>query len=559
MIKRHPKKNVVLKEPKNKAQYVKLFKKGSELHEKGQYQEALLYLTTAWKYDDKDVNLLIRVADSLFNINKKSAAMELMAHALQKNPSDPNIASILGNAALKMEFFDLSLKFHQHCINLKPNDPVGYNNYAAALRENGQYDEAISFLQDILPIFPQSEILWNTLGAVVAFRDGPGNAIVFYEECLKLNPDNHQALNNIAPAYDSIGQIEKAEKAARRAIKIKSDEKDPHIYLSSLLLNNKNMAEGWKEYHWRLIDSETIMTIKQHAVPLWNGECLKGKKIFIFGEQGIGDEILFTWLFDDLIKESDQVGIACEPRLVNLFKSSFPDAQVGRYEHKVVKKIDLNFLDFPEFTINEFDYVCPAGSIPMHKWNEYTKVTTSSSPILKPSNELINNWSKRVNELPNDISIGISWRSGIRLAKRARHYALLLDWAPILDQKNINLINLQYGDCEEELDEFEQTTGIKIHNFKDLDLKDDFEATTAMMKSLDLVMGPGSAPLMQAKMAGVETWVFTSGKPWWAFGEEVPIWRQNAKVVTKNENEPWPEFMVEKAKDFKKWLKSRRK
>ena len=227
MIKRHPKKNVVLKEPKNKAQYVKLFKKGSELHEKGQYQEALLYLTTAWKYDDKDVNLLIRVADSLFNINKKSAAMELMAHALQKNPSDPNIASILGNAALKMEFFDLSLKFHQHCINLKPNDPVGYNNYAAALRENGQYDEAISFLQDILPIFPQSEILWNTLGAVVAFRDGPGNAIVFYEECLKLNPDNHQALNNIAPAYDSIGQIEKAEKAARRAIKIKSDEKDP--------------------------------------------------------------------------------------------------------------------------------------------------------------------------------------------------------------------------------------------------------------------------------------------------------------------------------------------
>lgn len=558
MSKRHIQSTAKITPPKNNTQFRKLFKKGAALHEKKSYNEALQYLTAAWKFNDDDVDLLIRVADCLFHIDKKNTAMELMAHALQKRPNDPGIASILGNAALKMDFFELSQKFQQHYINLRPNDPVGYNNYASALRENGQFEEAINYLQDILPIFPQSEILWNTLGSVVSFRDGPGHAIVFYEECLKINPNNFQALNNIAPAYASVGKVEQSEISIRKAIEISPRGQNLHMFLSSLLLISKRLKEGWEEYVWRLDDASTKTTIQQNKIPVWNGESLKGKKIFIFGEQGVGDEVLFTWLFQELIDEADHVGIACEPRLVSLFKNSFPQTTVGRYEHRINRKLDIKLLGFPEFDLENFDYQCPTGSLARHKWTDYSNVKPSSKAILTPDETTVKHWKTKINSLPHDISIGVSWRSGVRLAKRARGYASLLDWAPILEQKNINIINIQYGECQDELDEFEQQTGIKIHNFEDLDLKNDFEATTAMLKSLDLVMGPGSAPLMQSNMAGVKTWVFTSGKPWWAFGEAVPIWRQNTKILAKNENEAWSGFMIEKAKDFKEWLKSKK-
>ena len=103
--------------------------------------------------------------------------------------------------------------------------------------------------------------------------------------------------------------------------------------------------------------------------------------------------------------------------------------------------------------------------------------------------------------------------------------------------------------------EFEKETGIKIHNFEELDLKNDFDGTTALIKSLDLTMGPGSAPIMQSAMAGVETWFVPVGYPWWRFGENTPIWRQNSTLYSKNDNTPWPEHMEECAKTFKKWLK----
>ena len=134
-----------------------------------------------------------------------------------------------------------------------------------------------------------------------------------------------------------------------------------------------------------------------------------------------------------------------------------------------------------------------------------------------------------------------------------------MDWEPILKHKNINFINTQYGDCDEELKELEDKTGIKIHNFKELDLKDDFDGTISLMKNLDLCMGPASAPQMQSAMAGIETWFVMLGIPFWSFGDEIPTWRQNSRIIFKDDTQLWPEFIKEKAPEFEKWLKKKRK
>ncbi len=543
-----------LSPPKNKSQYIKVVRKGQSFYNKRDYNTALKLLTLSWKYDATNQAVIKMVADCLFQLGNRNVAINLLAHVLEKNPNDPAVITILGNAALKMELFDLASRIHQLHIQIKPDDPIGYNNYASALREEGKLDEAITFLQDILPMFPTDENLWNTLGSVVSFRDGGAASIVFYEECLRINPENSLALNNVAPAYRSVGEEEKAEETIRKAIKISPNMQKMHLFLSDVLLYQGRLEEGWKEYQWRKDGGNILGTIAYNKIPEWRGQDLTGKKIFIFGEQGVGDEMLFTWLIKDIIDEAEEVGVACTPRLHPLFANSFKNADVGTYVDKFDAKLDFELKLFPNTDLSKYDYMCCSGDLAMHKWKEYNDIKPSSDPILIPSEDKVAHWKEKVEALPNDISVGIAWRSGIRHAKRARNYSTLLEWEPILKHKNVNFINVQYGDCAAELEELEKETGIKIHNFEGLNLKDDFDGTTAMMQSLDLVLGPASAPLMQSCFSGVKTWFLLTGKPWWAFGEEVPKWRQNARVYSKNDNDPWDVFLKDCGDVFAKWL-----
>lgn len=545
--------------PKNNAQYLKALKKGQKLRQEKKHAEALQFLNAAWKYSDDDPSLLVMISDSLFSIGNKTAAINLMVHAVEANPNNESIALTLGNAALEQEEFKLAQKFYQNFIQLKPSDPVGYNNFATALREDGKIEEAIDFLQNILPVFPESDQLWNTLAGIVSYRDGPGNAIVFYEESLKLNPDNVQTLNNISSALSSNGDYEKAENALKKAIKLQPELVDPHLNYSFLLLQQKKMKEGWEHYQHRQSLSKFADTIKYNKIPYWKGENLKDKKIAIFAEQGVGDEIMFSWLFDKVIEQADAVAISCQRRLYDLFKNSFPDANVSKSEFLIYSATDTTINLFSDVDISKYDYQVLAGDLPYFYWNKHSDVTTPSAPTMKPSKKKIDRWKKYVKSLPHDISVGIAWRSGIRLANRSRNYASLLEWEPILKQKNINLVNLQYGDCQAEIDEFENKTGLKIHNFKDLDLRDDFENTTAMMTSLDLIVGPASSPLMQSAFAGVETWYFTNGLPWWAFGDTTPGWSNNARIFAKNPNKFWSEYLIEQAREMELWLTEKRK
>lgn len=545
--------------PKNKTQYLKTLKKGQKLRDQKKHAEALQFLNAAWKYSDDDPVLLVMISDSLFSIGNKTAAINLMVHAVEANPNNESIALTLGNAALGLEEFQLAQKFYQNFIQLRPSDPVGYNNFATALREDGKIEEAIDFLQNILPVFPDSDQLWNTLAGIVSYRDGPGNAIVFYEESLKLNPENVQTLNNIASALTSNGDIEKAEKVLKKAINLQPELVDPHLNYSFLLLQEKKMSEGWEHYQHRLSLSAFSDTIRHNKIPYWKGEDIKGKKIAIFAEQGVGDEIMFSWLFDKVIGQAGEVAISCQRRLYDLFKNSFPNAKVSKTEFLIYSSTDTTITLFADVDISEYDYQVLAGDLPYFYWKDYTDISPPPIPTMKPSKSKIEYWQKKIEELPHNVSIGIAWRSGIRLANRSRNYASLLEWEPILKQKNINIVNIQYGDCENELNEFKNKTGIEIHNLKDLDLRDDFENTTAMMQSLDLVMGPASSPLMQAAFSGVQSWYFTNGLPWWAFGDNCPAWSDNARIFAKNPNLYWADYLSEQAKEVKLWLDNLKK
>ena len=88
-----------------------------------------------------------------------------------------------------------------------------------------------------------------------------------------------------------------------------------------LMLEQGQYAEGFDKYEWGFktkIDCFGLMGMMSlyGTVAKKNSCCM--------GEQGIGDEILFASMIPDLIRDNKQVIFECHPRLVNLFKHSFP-------------------------------------------------------------------------------------------------------------------------------------------------------------------------------------------------------------------------------------------
>ena len=65
-----------------------------------------------------------------------------------------------------------------------------------------------------------------------------------------------------------------------------------------------------------------IRNYAQHELPEWDGS--PGKTVIVYGEQGIGDEIMFASLLPEMIRDCKQVIFDCHKKLHRLFAASFP-------------------------------------------------------------------------------------------------------------------------------------------------------------------------------------------------------------------------------------------
>ena len=83
--------------------------------------------------------------------------------------------------------------------------------------------------------------------------------------------------------------------------------------------------------------------------------------------------------------------------------------------------------------------------------------------------------------------IGISWKSfnGSNMEKKVM---TLKDFGKCSKDLDIVLLNLQYGDVHEEIDEFTQATGIEILQCGSVDNREDLDGLAALIELCDLVV-----------------------------------------------------------------------
>ena len=78
---------------------------------------------------------------------------------------------------------------------------------------------------------------------------------------------------------------------------------------------------------------------------------------------------------------------------------------------------------------------------------------------------------------------------------------------PIFVLPEYTFINLQYGDTKEEIRSFYKTSNINIHNIEEVDLFNDFESISSLLKNLDLLISVSNTTAHVAGALGVPTWL----------------------------------------------------
>src|SRR5262249_27378141 len=74
-------------------------------------------------------------------------------------------------------------------------------------------------------------------------------------------------------------------------------------------------------------DADRSLSFRGYPCPRWDGGQVAGT-LLVWGEQGLGDQILYSNMIPDLTGRADQIVFEVEPRLVDLFARSFAGVRV---------------------------------------------------------------------------------------------------------------------------------------------------------------------------------------------------------------------------------------
>ncbi len=529
----------------------KAYEKGRKYVDEHDWPNAVKHLLVAWETYPKNLSVLTLLAHALVQLGVREKAIEVLEKILEHHGPDSNVCAIMLQMALNMGMYDIGVKIGNLLISMDPENPSHYVNLATAYQNNGQIQEAIEFLQGVIQMFPEHSDLWNILGTSVRLRDGAADSLIFFEESLRLDPRSYKALSNYAHALLLIGDVDGAMKADLRAVEVDENASEAHIGLGMMLLYSGRLAEAWDHYKYRNASGRTIdqSQIYTHGLPEWQGESLEGKGLFIAAEQGIGDEIMWGNFLPFLYDRAEKLFIGCDRRLVSIYQRRFPNAFVEAYRDGI--REGYRYRVFPEAERRikagelKMDFSIMLASAARYDWSGKDDVCCHPDGFCFADPELSATYKMRLDSYSKKPKIALAWRSGKMTRERSYLYATPEDMKPLMALADkVDFVNLQYGDCSEELKSIKALYGVDVINFEDVDLKQDIEANMAIVDNCDLVLSVCSAPGMFSMAAGVKTIIMSPDRPWWSFGSDQKVlFARDAEMVHVEKDKGWPEIM----------------
>ena len=428
---------------------------------------------------------------NLIDLIKKgelSKAQKLCQRLLKKHKADQVLQNSLGIIYRKKERYTLAEHWARSALKTNNRFWAAHNNLARIFHDSGQVERAIKK----------------------------------YRWILEQHPSYHEGRLNLAVALKSVGNYEESLSEYQNLV-IKKNTHISRFHLGLTLLSMGRYGEGWSNYEYRWKVSPLVNAVWPiKGMDIWNGE--KDKEVVLWREQGIGDDILFLGLTPEARDRSKRLSVYVDPRLVVLCRRSIEGVEFFPYDSVIEDVMECHL---------------PMGSLPRLFRQTEDDFKKTKKGYLKADPERVSAIRTELG-LDGKKVIGISWKS-IKSLNTLKKSLTLLEFGKIFEGLDVTLVNLQYGDVDQEIREFEEEIGIKIVQCDSVDNREDLDGLAALIEACDLVVSTSNVTIHLAGALGKDTWVLLPYVTnfWWLRDREDSIWYPSLKIFRQKKFQDW--------------------
>ena len=518
------------------------------------YKKSLEIFLTILKKEPKSIDILMFTANNYMQIKDYENALIYLEKLIQLNQKLPQIYYNRGICLNMLGKTQDAIDNFKEALSLKNNFFESYIQLGQLLKKENLLDDALSIYKSALTNVIQKDLINVNISEIYYIKKNYQLSKKFAEEALNLNPKNYFAMINIANCFMELGEVDKGiielekakkinnsfpmiynnlgfcykvlgnnEKAAanyQKAIKLNPNLHDAYFNLSHIQLSENNFKDGWNNYEYRWGTQKKFTQRLIFNKPQWE-EGLGFEKILIWGEQGIGEQLLFSSILPDVKTKFKKVLVYVEDKLVKLFQKQYNNMEF----YPLSKKIDEN----------EFDYHLPMCSLARIFRNGIDSFHNNQITVQENFNKTKSPKEK--------LRCALSWKSTNQDLGNVKSITLE-DLKEILLIDQIDFFNIQYTNEDKEVEDFKNNYNVKINKNKTLDTFNNLFELSEFIKTCDFVISVSNTNAHLSASIGKPTFLLlpkSKGKFWYWENDknEKNLWYPSIVKFKQEEQGDW--------------------
>ncbi|WP_319533461.1 tetratricopeptide repeat protein [uncultured Cohaesibacter sp.] len=450
--------------------------------------------------------------------------VQLATKALQTFPDDYQLVSLIGEIYLTAGQTQAAELCFERALPATPPIFSAHHNWLQMKHEAELYLDVIDYNERYKQEIRNNALCQRVVAAAYENLGDDETAIHYLDRAIKLRPNCAEYIGARGRLNIHKGDFAKALEDLEFALK-----HEPHVAshgnnrrLAHLGLGDVAAAAPDEFYRFKLFGSTPVYDFKQ---PLWQGEPLSGKRLFIWSDEGVGDVFKFCTMIRELPADCDII-LMSQPKTVDFLKAVLPDVELRPLPRRIKKKVPIhrstsnedtnitstfNALHNPDEYVTfdpideDFDFQIPLGCLYGQMRPDLRSFADKTRPYQLPA-EVISTFTNKIfGSAPDGETtyVGLAWESGAKSPGDARKFLTIDDLLPILKMPGFKFFNFQYTVSEAEIDAIRQDYQVPLFHVSGLDLFDDMLGTAASASLMDLFVGPGSTSSDIAGSMGV--------------------------------------------------------
>ena len=459
-------------------------------------------------------------------LNAKKQLLMLIAN----NPGNVQGWNLLGIVSHRLGEMDDAIQAFQKSSEIDPENFDSYNNQGVLFLELGKNHDALNALQHALRIEKSNASAWCNLAQVQGRLGKTEEAIRSAQTALSVKPNYPSALNVLSAALLVIGLEEDAQKYLERALALDPSLVEAKVNLSKVCFLKEDYSQSFDLYEsrWATKDFENVW--REDTKEIWKGQ--RTDSVLLWAEQGLGDEVMFASIFNDVAHLCDKVIVECDERLIRLFSRSF-----GNQFSFVKRGSDIDR--------DAYQFQLPVGSLPqLFRRNSRQFTQNQKKYLIEPERDIYEIEEIKKERISRPV-VGLSWRTTNKAQDGVRRNIDLVDVVRALGDMNLEMVSLQYGDVGDEIKRAQQQCGSIVSEINQIDCFSDIDGLAALISQCDHVITIDNSTAHLAGALGKRSSVLLPLGHEWRWGSQtdsVP-WYSSITPFRNKNAESWDDVL----------------